>query len=800
MYIFENSNVSNYLDIKTEDLAVTKLLEKLNINVETSFLYNQNDDYKALVDYISDLYNNKKEISKELIYEINNNLNFKTYLIILIKEKMQNILSNNTTIIFKEIVTIVNLLSFGKKFEIFENYNSYNLENLRALFREFEDNLKEAKQLDEEKFLLIFNQYIALIELLNGLCIINSTDVLRKKTINSLINVISETINTLKFNIKLDDLQIDSLNNIQGKMLFYYSHIPYINEANKDSQYLIDEFKFIFEKLCDGYNLSKNTRLSSEAKQKDYYKTFLNSSSTLLSALFYKLENTYQKEDYTDISKYRNIIELYELEINHIKNEKFETIDDFKNALLVNYLYIYNESSNDNFLLIIEDFIKNPVLNSLNMNMIHSIILFTKEIEEETLLKILKNLISTEKYKNDYHEFYKLNICDLIINKFINNKNKAIDEKIVDDLVDYIETNKIASHLMSIYSKLYLSLSLYYSYYENYEEIEKSKFYYYNYLIINGKELLDNEYSNFNKNILYNHGKKLISDLDLENVMVSDQKCIKIGTNLLQKFSEQQEINLKYTINQKLSNIITEIFTNESLNNELLDKKIESFISRDIFHGLTFSSVQGLCEKECSLIDLGYEKIEIPLIDEYKLKMAYSIVYKDIFENIFEKNKDYIKQNLINLIVSYKKSIPIYNDPITTLYNFEKLKTELLQKEDEDELIFLRVYIEDLEKLNKKYGYLKTNILFKEYVLKINNIVDSFRLNGPEIGLFIDKNHNYEEIIKKIKSIEVTYKEDQIKLNLVFAISWGNKNNLIEKSSYAMSLAQNSKNKYYEFK
>ncbi|MGB6329800.1 MAG: hypothetical protein WBF48_12820, partial [Halarcobacter sp.] len=283
-------------------------------------------------------------------------------------------------------------------------------------------------------------------------------------------------------------------------------------------------------------------------------------------------------------------------------------------------------------------------------------------------------------------------------------------------------------------------------------------------------------------------------------VMVSDQKCIKIGTNLLQKFSEQQEINLKYTINQKLSNIITEIFTNESLNNELLDKKIESFISRDIFHGLTFSSVQGLCEKECSLIDLGYEKIEIPLIDEYKLKMAYSIVYKDIFENIFEKNKDYIKQNLINLIVSYKKSIPIYNDPITTLYNFEKLKTELLQKDDEDELIFLRVYIEDLQKLNKKYGYLKTNTLFKEYVLKINNIVNSFRLNGPEVGFFIDKNDNYEEIIEKIKSIEITYKEDQIKLNLVFAISWGNKNNLIEKSSYAMSLAQNSKNKYYEFK
>jgi hypothetical protein len=117
---------------------------------------------------------------------------------------------------------------------------------------------------------------------------------------------------------------------------------------------------------------------------------------------------------------------------------------------------------------------------------------------------------------------------------------------------------------MSIYSKLYLSLSLYYSFFKDYEEIEKSKLYYYNYVTINGKELLENEYLSFNKNILYNHGKKLISDLDLENVMVSEQKCIKLGTNHLKNYSEQQEINLKYTINQKLSNIITEIFINEN--------------------------------------------------------------------------------------------------------------------------------------------------------------------------------------------------------------------------------------------
>ncbi len=58
-------------------------------------------------------------------------------------KKMNNILSDSTTIIFKEIVTIVNLLSFGKRYDIFESYDYYNLEQLGNLFREYEKNLQE---------------------------------------------------------------------------------------------------------------------------------------------------------------------------------------------------------------------------------------------------------------------------------------------------------------------------------------------------------------------------------------------------------------------------------------------------------------------------------------------------------------------------------------------------------------------------------------------------------------------------------------------------------------------------------
>lgn len=801
MFIFEENDASNYLDVESEDLIVTSLLNKYNITTQASFLYNLNDDYSALVNYISELYIEEKPIPSDIIDELTSNLNFKAYLLLSIKEKMSNILSDNTTVVFKEIVTITNLLSFGKKFEIFESYNFYNLEQLGLLFRDFEENLKELSQKDEKDFLITFDLYTIFIEIINELCTINSTDVLRKKTINPLINSISETINTIKFNIQLNETQVNTLNNILGKLLFYYSHIPYINTINKDAQYLIDEFKFNFEKITDGYHLSKNTNFGSVSNQDAYYKIFLNSVTTLISTLIFKLETTYSKEEYDQIEKFQEIIELYKEEITHSILPELKSVKELKNELLKNYTFIYDKDlPNENYLDIVDDFLENSDFNSSNMHIIHSLVLFSSEIDDNKLLKVLKILISIEKYKNDYHEFYKLIVCDVIINKFIYTHHHLLNKETIEDIVNYVEANKIASHLMSIYSKIYISLSLYYSYIEDFESIEKSKLYYFNYVSINGKDLLENEYSNLNRDILLNHGKKYIEDMDLENVMVSDSKCVEIGNNLLNNYFKQQEINLKYSINQKLSNIITEIFTYEGLNDDLLNKHIENFISRDIFHGLTFSSVEGLCENECNLIDLGYERIDIPLIDGYTLKMAYSNVYKYIFENIFENNKEYIKQNIINLIISYIKSIPIYNDPITKLYNMDKLKTELLKKDDDEELIMVKIYIEDLMQLNQKYGYQKVNELFKEYAKDISSLVDLYRFNGPTVAFLLNKEEDIQETIAKIKEIKITYNEETIVPSLIVGVSWGNKDNIIEKSSHCMSLAQTKEEKYYEFK
>ena len=801
MFIFNQSNISSYLDMESEDLVVTNLLSKYNINSETSFMYNVNDDYKALIEFISQLYIDEKKIPEDIVVQLNENINFKASLILNIKDKMTNILADNTTIVFKEIVTIVNLLSFGKKFEVFENYNFYNLEELSALFREFEDRLKELKDLDERDFNITFEQYTILIEVINELCTINATDVQRKKTISSLVEIISETINIVKYNVNLNEERINILNNILGKLLFYYSHIPYIDTTNKDAQYLIDEFKFNFEKICDGYNLSKSVDFAYENDDEEiHYKVFLNSVTTLICTLLYKLEITYPYNEYNKLAMFQNIITLYNEEITHSKLPVLNTIEEFRTELLKNYTYIYDKTiKNDDYLFLIDEFIENPNFNSSNMHILHSLILFSSFIDDEKLLKVIEILISLDKFKNDYHEFYKLNVCDVIINRFTYEQNQMLKEELIDKIINYIEENKIASHLMSIYSKIYLSLSLYFSYFDDYKSLDKSKLFYFNYVSINGDELLENEYSKLNKDILQNHGKKYISNLELENVMVSDLKCEQIGKNVLKKYFEQQELNLKYNINQKLSNIVTEIFTNDGLNDDLLNKHIESFISKDIFHGLTFSSVDGLCENECHLIDLGYERIDIPLIDKYTLKMAYSKVYKHIFDNIFENNKEYIKQNIINIIVSYVKSIPIYKDPITKLNNIDKLKTELNKKSDE-EFIIVELYIEDLMSLNRKYNYEKVNKSFKKYTKDIATLVNPYRFTGPRIAFLMNTKDNYKEVIEKIKDIHMKCEDEIIEPNLIVAVSWGNKNNILEKSEHCLSLAFSRQEKYYEFK
>lgn len=795
---YENNSATSYLDLEDEDIAVTNLLNKYNLTVESTYIYSLNDDYNALINYISELNIENQNIPKDIIYELNNNRNFKKFLLKAIQIKMQNILFDRRTIVFKEIVTIINLLSLGKNYQIFNSYNSYDIENLSKLFRYYEEELEKTQE-NIEEFDLLFEYYIILIESLNELCTINSMDVQRKKTINQILEALSESINITKFKIPLDTHKINRLNNILGKFLFYFSHIPYIEIKNKDVKYLIEEFAFNFEKLSDGYELSKNTNFGEEKESEKYYKKYLNSVTTLLLTLIYKLETYYENEEFNDIKKFNKILEHYENIITHTSISSFKDIKEFKNQLLKNYLFIHGDSINKNPISIIDNFFKTNTFDSSNIHIIYSIILFADDIEDKKLEEILIQLLNGEKFTNDYLEFYKLDICDVIINKLTKNKSSIIKDSLVEIIVSYIEKNKIASHLISIYSKIYLSLSLYFSAYKDLDSNTLAKKYYFIYKKINGDKLLNNEYQLINNNILKNLGFYLVSDLDINIKEIRDEHYLELGKKTIAKYLEREEINQKYNINQTLSNIVTKIFTDEGLNDDALNGYIEEFIAKNIFHGLIFTAVDGLCQHKCRLIDIGYEKLEIPLMEGYKLRIAYSTVYKDIFEHIYNENKEYIKQNVINLIISYLKSIPLYKDKTTLLFNIDKLQKDLKQLNDE-EFIFIEFYNNSLEPLNLKYGYSRTNMMFQEFAQKVNELTPTYRVSGPKLGLMLPLDSDYKTMINKIKEISILMDNKKIDFELTFAVSWGNKENILLKSAHSIILALRNATKYNEFK
>ncbi|MFY9074576.1 hypothetical protein OZZ08_06365 [Malaciobacter mytili] len=794
--MLDDYNATAYLDLEEEDIAVTNIITKYKISSKNnSFLFDVEDDYKSLINYIGELFIKNQTLPDDIKNQLLHNINFRSFLIKNIIIKIDNIFFDKKTIVFKEIVTIINLLSFGKNFNIFENYISYNLDNLSSLFREYEEKLEKNQNIKEE-FELLFAHYTLLIEIINVLCKINSSDVQRKKTINPIIEILTETINILKFKISLNEEKVNILNNILGKLLFYYAHIPYIDITNRKLFDVIDEFYFNFEKSIAGYQLSKNTSFGNSNELKEY-KLFLNTISTLLSNMIYKLESEYEYNEYKDLALFKNILDLYEEVIVHTNIPKIKTIFELKKHLINNYIFIYSGNCEDSVDIIINDFFSNKQFDNSTIQIIYAITLYS-DIKNDTLIEILRKFLSMEKFHNDYLEFYKLNICDVIINKLIRHNNFVLDEELSKILVDYINENSVASHLISIYTKVFLSLSLYYSNFNDFKSIELSKNYYAIYININGYNLLNNEYSSINRKILVNYGKNLIEELEIEVNGVKNDKFYTLGEKSVIKHITQNKINKKFYMNQKLSDLLTKILNEQNLDDEKINSYIEEFISKDIFYGLVFCAVDGLCKNKCEVLDLGYEIIKIPLFKQFTLKIAYSTVYKDVFQNIYLNTKEYIEKNVSNIIITYQKTIPMFFDKVTGLRNVNRLQKDF--KKLPNEFIFIEFYLHSIEELNTKFGYAKTNEIFKEYISKIEQITDLYRLSGPKLGIVLPSDFNYKELIMNIEKIVVLSYEEEIKFENTYAITWGNKNNILEKSACCIALARKDGKKSLELK
>ncbi|MDY0052118.1 MAG: hypothetical protein RBR65_06200 [Aliarcobacter sp.] len=514
MYNKYLGKLSTFSLFDKKELEQQKYIQEINIIAEKyNILENENQligstdkNFLYLIDFIL----NKKEIPQDIETLFLENIFLKEQINSYLEKKLEMLIKNDSANFFKEISDMIFILKIGIKEEILNSYANFNHDSISKLFRYYENSLKDLDSRNKELFILCFDSYIILLNIFIQLCTINTIDSIKIKDINPFIELMTESINILKFNIHLDEISLKKLNNIQGKNLYYFSHLDNIEIDIKNLDMSIKKYYLCIERQRDGYILSKDSDfpIKGDNSHSDEFLIYKNYSSILILKLINKLKFL-NEEIYFHNEFFQAIIRFYyKIFSNEINNQYiFKNIKIFEETLLNNFVYGYNNTSShteiSNYHIAIDDFIfSQKDFNNKNLESIYKILLFAKDINEFKYFSISQILAESLPAKNQYHEFYKLSILDLMINMPLNIKYTNQKKNILNEIYSYIINNDISYELLSIYSKLYLNLALIFS--VNLESIEKTKTLYASFIELTNIEIYKIQYSDIIHKILDN--------------------------------------------------------------------------------------------------------------------------------------------------------------------------------------------------------------------------------------------------------------------------------------------------------
>jgi len=780
---FNNSNFS--LSTKEEfdnfeDSAISKIIEKYNIIKTTDKLLNSSEtNYITLIDYIDSLYYLGKDIPDDLANIIKNNFYFNKYLVLYINKKLDNILKNGSAIFFKDINSIINLLSRAKHYKVFKDYNTYDYEEIQNLFRDYESSLQSIQ--NEEVFDATFDCYTSLLKVYTKLCLINSIDIKRKQTIIPITDILTETINMLKFTAKLQEKHLNILNNVLGQILYYFSHLPFIDSKGKDLNYLIEQYYLLFEKISDGYHISKDTDFAGNTslKEEEYFR-FRTNSSYLFLIMLKKLHNDFKKEEYFICDSLRRCMVLFEknFSVSFSKDGEItlsSLTQDLIDSLALTYINENKLGQIKDYRSAISDFIiEADNYNIQNIEPIHNILLLAENIDQHYYINIGQTLINSKSLKNDYYEFYKLKTIDVILNYLTNKESSKEVEKFVRNIYKYVERNKIASHLMPMFSKLYLSISYYFSKFEDFQSIRESRDIYSMFVNINGFDLLKNEYKYINSNLLKEFGKFQLRELPFDIHTISNEELTSLGKIGIRNYMKYGELKTKYDINESLVQITSEVLNLSNLNYEKLNTQICSLLIDKVYYGICEISIVGLTRKPSSIVDEGYKKHTIDIDEEYSLQFIFPAVYENNFKYINDQNQDFIVNNLKNILSSYKKESKTFTNKITGLENIHKLKLDLTNKSG-DLTIFIQIFVKSFSKMTQEFGFNVGEKYLQTIINKISTLINHddsiYYLNEGKIGIILQNKDYINTLIDKLMKFKINKNGEEINLDFVISVT-----------------------------
>ncbi|GGD30405.1 hypothetical protein GCM10012288_00560 [Malaciobacter pacificus] len=799
-----NAKILSFYD--EEDIQEIQDLKKINLVLKKNVIFDEDNDLinsaekssLIIINHINELSKKDLYIQKDLIELFEYNFTFIKILNSYLKRKLNNLTNNDSTYFFKDISNMMKIFSISTPFKIFNSYNDYNFKDLSSLLRDIENNLIKLKEEKEALFEVKFDSYVILLEALTQLCFINSTDSERKKTIGTFLNLMQESMNILKFNTPLSEDKLEILNHIQGTHLYYFFEKNKIDLEDKNIEKILKNLYHQMEKLQDGYTLSKNCNFGREKNHKhenEEFYIFKNNSSLILLDLINKLEiSNISFERYKELDIFKKILKLYGDSFQYALDDNYElnSLETFKKSLLDSLVYEYkiNEDFTKiiNHNTILSDFIftDKDFLNT-NIKTIYLVLKYSKDIENFKYLHIGQILAKSKKINNDYYEYYKLKIFILIINHFTKQKAAYEVNELLILIKKYIDENKTASHLFELYSQVYLSLALYYS--KDSLSIKEANENYFLYNYTNPKSILEYKHFKINEEYLINIGKYYINELKLNQNSYEKDSLIEFSQNMLKKYVQNEELELKLQINEYLSNLSNEILNNPLWEFKDIDKKLNLIIQNYLFGGVCKVFILGKKNEQEEPEDIGYNYYNLELDDSYALRFIYPIINEEKFNSILNNNRNFLMININNILKTLKQNDKQMIDYISGLYNIDKLK-ESIKNSNEDKIGLIEIYIKSFDKINTIYGFEKGTEIFRIISNEIKNIAKKqtgiYKLNGHRIAILLSDRNKHKEIIEKIKDMVIKYESDYIKVNSYISYTEDRKERILFSSAKSL--------------
>lgn len=620
---------------------ISNIIEKYNILKDANELVGPKDrNHLYIINYALNLEKQGIKLPIDLQNLFLNNITLKQDINSYLEKKLSNLIIDDSNHLLKDINILTFISSIGSNENILDLYYHHDLEAISRLFRFYENHLQDLFKNNEKLFNITFDTYMILLKTLFQLSIINSIDILNNHhLIHDIMELITESVNVVKYTILLNNIQLSRINNLLGRYLYIFSHLENIELNPKDLNSTFINFLLYFNRQDDGFTLAKNNNFGYK-KEFDYETEFLlfkNYSAIFILKLLKKLD-ILDDLSYTSNPFFRKIISTFYKRFSISENFSIpKSLEIIKNDLLNSLIFNYNSNlsfdKKQNYKYILEDFLLNDKnFDNMNLEPIYRILYFDSNLEEFKYTHIASFLSESAPINNGYQEFFKLAILDLYITKV---KNKDIlnddDFLLLEKIANYSMQNNSNIHLHSILTKIYLNISTIFSKYKiKTEKIEKL---YTICLLINNFSTIENRYSNQNSSII----KYLnILPYELENNFIK---------------------NYFYKLSDKLE-IVANNFLEKNLPKEQNINFIKEFLNKQLFFYIA----------EIEFIDNSKDFINKYELENfiYEIDSKNSAIFlyiksnEEIFNTIFKFSKIFIQDKLNKLFIEPKKSSANY--------------------------------------------------------------------------------------------------------------------------------------------